>query len=120
MIEAVWYGMAAALTFIGFVSLLCLAVLRIYRPKKKNAHVVLMPCQSDTEDTVNLIYSAHLRMLIFGSLFAERVTVIDDGLSESAKKLVRDTAAQYGGIDICTADDFIRSAAGKEKDGNGA
>ena len=120
MIEAVWYGMAAALTFIGFVSLLCLTVLRIYRPKKKNAFVVLCPNQSDEGDIVNLIYSAHLRTLIFGSLFAERVTVIDDGLDENIKQLLKETAAQYGGMDVCSADDFIRSAAGKEKDGSGA
>ena len=120
MIEAVWYGMAAALTFIGFVSLLCLTVLYIYRPEKNSAHIILIPGESDGENIMNLIYSAHLRTLIFGSLFGNGITVIDDGLDENTKNFITETAAQYGAVDICTADEFIRSITGKEKDGSGA
>jgi len=120
MIEAVWYGTAAALSFIGFMSLFCLILLYIYRPKKKNEYIIIIDDKTEKNEISHLIYSAYLRNLIFGTLFCDSVTVVDCGADEEIRQLVAEEAARYGSITVCTPGEIISSITGKEKDGSGA
>ena len=120
MIEAFWYALAAALTFIGFVSVLCLVILYIFKSKSKALYIIAVSPETDSGDIPNLIYSAHLRYLIFGNLLCDGVVVIDCGLDEKKRQLVSETASQYSGVSVVRADEFTDCITGKEKDGSGA
>ena len=120
MIEAFWYALAAALTFIGFVSVLCLVILYVYRSKNKAAYIIAVSPETDIDEVPNLIYSAHLRYLIFGNLLCDGVVVIDCGLDDKKAQLVKETVSQYSGVSFCMAEEFSDCITGKEKDGSGA
>lgn len=120
MIEAVWYGTAAALSFIGFVSLLFLILLNIYRPNEKNQYIIIIDETTDKHEISSLIYSAYLRNLIFGSLFCDGVTVVDCGAGEEIRQLVNGEVKRYGSITVCTSENVISTVTGKENDGSGA
>lgn len=119
MIEAFWYGTAAALAFIGLLFLICLVILHIYRAKN-SAYIIFIDETTDRGEIPNLIYSAHLRSIIFGSLLCGGVTVVAGELSEENRQLVYETAAKYSGMTVCTAEEFLCRNAGKEKNGSGA
>ena len=116
MIEALLYGIAAALAFIGFVFLIILALLHVFRTENTE-YIIVLDKNTDKEKIQRLVSAAYLRSVIFGGLLSDKVTVIDSGLSEDGRQILSETAAQLSGIRVITADEFT---VGKEKDGSGA
>lgn len=119
MIEAFIYGMIASLTFIGFVSLVYFIVLHIYRPKENGRFVLFIPNNATNEEISSLIYGAHLRNLIYGSLISEDVFIFDNSFDESVKETIIDIAKNYGGIQFVNADNILSVFHREEENGTG-
>lgn len=119
MIEAFFYGIIASLTFIGFVSLVNFIVLHIYRPKEKGRFVLYIPNNATIEEINSLIYGAHLRNLIYGSLISEDVFVFDNSFDKSLKETIVDISKNYGGIRFINADNILSVFYREEENGTG-
>ena len=110
MIEAVWYGLIAAFTFIGFVSAVCFTVLHFYKPKGCGKYILFVPENAPRHEIERLLCGVHLRSIIFGSLLCDETVVFCTGSSEECLKTVLNSASEYG----------ITCISGKENDGSGA
>lgn len=110
MIEAVWYGLIAALTFIGFVSVVCLTIMHFYKPKGSGNYILTIPENVSCDEIERLVCGAHLRRIIFGDLICDDVVVAYSGLNEECCQAVARSATEYG----------LRCISGKENDGSGA
>lgn len=119
MIEAVWYGTIASFTFIGFVSLVYFIVLHIFRPKNNGRFILFIPSNSTVEEINSLVYGAHLRNLIYGSLISEEILILDNNFDDDKKKMIVDIAKNYGGIQFINSDNILTIFERKEENGTG-
>lgn len=107
--EAIWYALVAALTFLGFVSVLYYIVLRIFNPKNCGKYIIIIPKNAEKHEINSLLYSAHLRSMLFGDLLFDSITVIDNSNDENSSRIVFELAAEYGNMIV---------SSGKEKNGS--
>ncbi len=119
MIEALCYGIVAALTFIGFISLVYFAVLHIYKPKENGNYVIFVPEDASYDDIVSLIYGAYLRNIIYGDLLGKDIIIIDDGISDSKKTMIKKLASDYNSVSFINSDNIMSFLKGKENNGTG-
>lgn len=111
--EAVWYALVAALTFIGFVSIVFYIMLKIYNPKQNGKYIINIPENADESEISFLFYAANLRSMLFGNLIFDSITVVSFSQSSS----VTEFAAEYSNINVITESEMIIS--GKDENGNG-
>ena len=104
--EAVWYGIVAALAFLGLVSIIYYVILLFYKPKCSCKYVIAVSDVSDKNEIGKLIYGSHIRSLIFGDLIGDGVVIINCGLDEESSKMLSELADEYGGAIICRADEL--------------
>ncbi len=119
MLEAIWYGSVAALTFIGFVSLVYVAVLHIYRPKGNGNYILYIPESYSIDEVLNQIYGAHLRNLIYGGLICNDIIIVDNNLSEERKLLIKKISEDFSGVNFISLDDITAFFERKEENGTG-
>ncbi len=119
MLEALWYGSVAALTFIGFISLLYFLLLHIYRPKDNGNYILCIPTNASAEEILKLIYGAYLRNLIYGSLICKDIVIFDNKLGEEKKHLIKKIAEDLGGISYISVSDLETLFERKEENGTG-
>ena len=113
MIEALWYGLAAALAFMGLVSIIWYIILSVYKPDSNVKYIITVPENCDTENAGKLVYGAYIRNMFLGSLVSTGTTVVDNGLSDEVKCMIE----ECGGMDICSPDELNELIFGKESDG---
>lgn len=88
MLNALLYGIAAALGFIGFVCVTYYIVLCFCKSGGNASCVVKIPKNSDVGAIEKLIYSAYLKKNLFGDLIFDNVVIDDSELDESGKLIV--------------------------------
>lgn len=107
--EAVWYALVAALTFLGFVAVIYYIILRVFNPKNCGKYIITIPKNAGKHEINSLLYSAHLRSMLFGDLLFDGITVIDNSADENSSRIVFELAAEYGNMIV---------SSGKENNGN--
>ena len=112
--EAVWYALVAALTFIGFVSIVFYILLKIYNPKQNGKFIISIPENANENEISFLLYAANLRSMLFGNLVFDSITVVDCSESSQVSRL----AAEYVNIKVLKKSECMMS--GKDENGNGA
>ena len=88
MQHAFIYGLVAALSFIGFVSLIYTALMFIYRPKGRSRYIIKIPHGFEPGDIETLIYGAYFKKMVFGDLLFDKIEIDKSALSEEEKMLV--------------------------------
>ena len=88
MQHAFIYGLVAALSFIGFVSLIYTALLFVYRPKGRSRYIIKIPHGFEQGDIETLIYGAYFKKMVFGDLLFDKIQIDKSALSEEEKMLV--------------------------------
>ena len=88
MQHAFIYGLVAALSFIGFVSLIYAALLFVYRPKGRSRYIIKIPHGFEQGDIETLIYGAYFKKMVFGDLLFDKIEIDKSALSEEEKMLV--------------------------------
>ena len=96
MQHAFIYGLVAALSFIGFVSLIYTALLFVYRPKGRSRYIIKIPPDSERGDIETLIYGAYFKKMVFGDLLFDKIEIDKSALSDDEKKLVDCTSEEIG------------------------
>ena len=109
--EAVWYALVAALTFLGFVSIIFYILLRVFNPKNSAKYIITIPKNACRQEINSILYSAHLRNMLFGDLMFRSITVVNNSRCEENCSLVSELAAEYGNMTV---------SSGKDENGNGA
>lgn len=117
MFEAIWYGTVAALAFIGFLALVYFVILSIYKPGGSGRYILVIPEDADKNKISNLVYGAHMRNILFGDLVCDDIYIVDCGLDEEKKRIVKEVSADCGGVKICAAEDLSDCLYRKENDG---
>lgn len=120
MLEAIWYGLVAALTFVGFISIIYFVVLCIYKPKGNGRYILVIPEKAKKDEISNLIYGAHMRNMLFGDLVSDEIYVVDCGLDDERKQLVEEVSKEYGGVNVCRIEELADSLYRKDNNGAGA
>ena len=119
MIEAVWYGIIAALTFIGIVALICFTVLTVFKPKGYGRYIIFISEDMESHEIRRQIYGGYLKSLIFGDMIFDSINVICGMMNEEKMIFVHDTALEYG-ITVQYAHEISDTGSGEEKNGNSA
>lgn len=119
MIEAVWYGLIAALTFVGIVASVCLAVLTVFKPKGFGRYIIFISDDMDSEEIRRQIYGGYLKNLIFGDLIFDGINIVCGLMNEEKMLYVHDTALEYG-ITVQYSNEISDTGSGEEKNGSGA
>lgn len=88
MLNALLYGIAAALGFIGFVCVTYYFVLCFYKTGGNASCVVKLPKNSDVGLIERMIYGVYLKKNLFGDLIFDNVVIDDSELDENKKALV--------------------------------
>lgn len=96
MQHAFVYGAIAALSFIGFVSLIYTVLLFVYRPKGHSEYIIRIPENSGIGEIQRLIYGVHLKRLIFGDLIFDKIKIDFSDLSEEEKNCVKSIIDELG------------------------
>lgn len=117
MIEALWYGIVAALCFIGFVALVYYIVLSIYRPKKNGEYILTIPTNADRNEIRNCIYGAHLRNMMFADSMSESIIVLDNGLSMKQLDEIAFSQSDCGSVRVLKDYELIEYLKEKAYDG---
>jgi hypothetical protein len=119
MPEAFFYGLVAAFTFIGFISVLYYILLFFFKPKGNGRYIITIPRDADRSTISNLIYGAHMRNLLFGDLVCDDIIILDCDFDDERRRLVKDLSNEYGGVRICTLDELKEGIERKEDNGAG-
>lgn len=119
MVEALWYGFIAALTFIGIVAVLCLAVLEFFKSKGQSRYIIYITDDIADDEIRRLIYGTYLKALVFGNLIFDGINVVCCVADENKKELVHKTATEYG-ITVQYGNVYGVTGSGEEKNGDGA
>lgn len=109
--ETVWYALVAAFTFLGFVAVLFYIALRIFNPRNSAKYIITIPKNACRQEINCILYSAHLRNLLFGDLMFQNIEIVDNSRCEENRILIAELAAEYGNMTV---------ASGKDENGNGA
>ena len=96
MQHAFIYGLVAALSFIGFVSLIYTALLFIYRPKGRSRYIIKIPSDSCRSDIETLIYGAYFKKMVFGDLLFDKLELDESELNDDEKQLVECICEEIG------------------------
>ena len=96
MQHALIYGLVAALSFIGFVSLIYTALLFVYRPKGRSRYIIKIPHGFEQGDIETLIYGAYFKKMVFGDLLFDKIEIDKSALSEEEKMLVDSISEEIG------------------------
>ncbi len=88
MQNALVCGIVAALSFIGFISVIYFLLLCLYRPKGNSRYVLKIPPNCKRGELESLIYGAYLKKMIFGDLIFDEIAVDKSLLSDEEKQLV--------------------------------
>ena len=96
MQHAFIYGLVAALSFIGFVSLIYTALLFIYRPKGRSRYIIKIPSDSCRSDIETLIYGAYFKKMVFGDLLFDKLELDESELNDDEKRLVECICEEIG------------------------
>lgn len=111
MLEGVWYGIAAALVFLGLVSVAYIIFLKIFRTDLPENLVVVLSERDDGGDIGSFLYSAHMRLSLWGG---GKLVIVDNGLSENQLSLCRRIMNECGGMEMCSAAELADLLTGKE------
>lgn len=87
MQNALIYGIVAALSFIGFVSILYFLMLFIYRPKGNSRYIIKIPHDTERGKIESLVYGTYFKKLIFGDLVFDEVEFDKSELSDEEIKI---------------------------------
>ena len=96
MQHAFIYGLVAALSFTGFVSLIYTALLFIYRPKGRSRYIIKIPSDSCRSDIETLIYGAYFKKMVFGDLLFDKLELDESELNDDEKRLVECICEEIG------------------------
>lgn len=113
MLESVWYGIAAALVFFGFISVIYIIISKIFRTDFDKNLVILLSPDDDRCDIGSLLYAAHLRLVLWGDCHKSRIILIDNGLDEKQLDLCRRIMSECGSMQMCRADELSDVLMGK-------
>lgn len=117
MIEALWYGAVAALSFIGFVALIYYIVLSVYKTKKHGEYILTIPSDCTRNELRNLIYGAHIRNMIYTDSAAQKIVVLDTGISDELFKEIALCENDCGKVLILDEKELIKYLRKKADDG---
>ena len=110
MQNALICGIVAALSFIGFVSILYFIMLFVYRPKGKSRYIIKIPHDAERGEVEALVYGTYFRKLIFGDL------VFDD--VEFDKSELSDEEADIANVIIKEMDSYINVRNSNNREDN--
>ena len=96
MQHAFIYGLVAALSFIGFVSLIYTALLFVYRPKGRSRYIIEIPHSFEHCDIETLIYGAYFKKMVFGDLLFDKLELDESELNDDEKRLVECICEEIG------------------------
>lgn len=88
MQNALVCGVVAALSFIGFITVIYFLLLCLYRPKGNSRYVLKIPPNFKRGEAEALIYGAYFKKLIFGDLIFDEIIIDKSLLSDEEKQLV--------------------------------
>ena len=82
MIEAVWYGVIAAFSFLGLLSAILYIFLHICDVNGTGKLVFYVEENIPHHKMVDLLYGSYLRKFLFGKLISDEIIVISDILDD--------------------------------------
>lgn len=82
MIEAVWYGIIAAFSFLGLLSVILYIFLHVCDTNGIGKLVFYVEQNIPHHAMVDLLYSSFLRRILFDKLVSEEIIVISDSLGD--------------------------------------
>lgn len=95
---ALMCGVVAALSFIGFVSIVYYILLFVYRPKGQSRYIIRLGADSEKCEAERLIYGAYIKKLVFGDLIFDEAEIQTDGLSDKDIELIKHLSNELGGF----------------------
>lgn len=118
MLEGLFYGIAAAFTFIGIISTVYICLIHSFKTKGKGRYAVIFPSDISEEDIGALLYSAHMRFALFSDLCSGSIVVVDRGMDESKRTLCQNIMDECGNMLLCTEDEFFSAVTKGTFNGN--
>ncbi len=88
MQNALACGVVAALSFIGFITIIYFLLLCLYRPKGNSRYVLRIPPNCKRGEIETLVYGVYFKKMIFGDLIFDEIIIDKNLLSEEEKQLV--------------------------------
>lgn len=88
MLNALLYGVVAALSFIGFVCVVLFAILHFYKTGGNSKYIIRIPRSCSAGEIEKLIYGTYLKKSIFGDLIFDSVEFDESELSEDERALI--------------------------------
>lgn len=82
MIEAIWYGVIASFSFLGLLSVILYILLHIYNVNGMGRVVFYVDRNVPEHRLVDLIFSSHLRKILFGKMLSDEIIVVSDNLDD--------------------------------------
>lgn len=101
MIEALFCGLVASMAFIGFISVIYYILLHIFKSSDCASYLICIPKQMKRDDFDNLYYLLHIKSIIFGDLFFNKIYLIDDNLEQNFKIYISELC-ECSDVIICT------------------
>lgn len=100
-----WEIIAAAtlclFAIIGFVAFVKALIFKIYKPKNKNAYIVL-DAQKSNEDIEYTLRSWAARIKWLGAAAPDSVIIVDNGLNKESREICRLICRESELFKICT------------------
>ena len=95
---ALMCGVVAALSFIGFVSIVYYVLLFLYRPKGQSRYIIRLSPDSEKGEAERLIYGAYIKKLVFGDLIFDEAEIQTDGLTDEETEQIKHLSDELGGF----------------------
>ena len=92
--------------FIGMIALTYYILLHILSPKKNGEYIIVVPVSPKKEHISALVYSARLRLGLFGGQYRGKVIVLDKGMDNDTKRLCHMMCAENSISQVCNADEL--------------
>ena len=115
MLEGIFYGIAAALVFLGLVCVVYIIMTRIFKTDCCGKLIVVLSPDKESCDIGALLYAAHLRLSIWGDCCNGRIIVVDNGLDKKQLDLCKRIMSECGSMELCKSSDIAQLLTGKEQ-----
>lgn len=105
MLQACFYAFAAAFAFIGIIAVAYLIMIKLVGMNEKGFFMVVIAAGTDSAEITSVIYSAYMRMLLFGDCTNGKVVAIDCGMDRDCRRVCEKLCRECGNIYIIKPDE---------------
>ncbi len=103
MLEGIFYGIAAALVFLGLVCAAYIITAAVFRADFCGRLVVVLSPNEKNCDISSLLYAAHIRLALWGDCCKGRIIIVDNGLNQKQLDLCKRIMDECGSMELCKA-----------------